>query len=68
MNARLKARHLVHEAVLGVALAIGLIVALTLIDTALGVAVTIMLIGVFLLVIPVASILYDERPPHRRLQ
>jgi hypothetical protein len=45
-----------------------LIVGLTLIDAALGVVVAIMLIGVLLLVIPVASILYDERQSHRPFQ
>ena len=59
-----KARHMIHEAVLGVVLAIVLVVGLALIDAALAVVVAIMLIGLLVLIIPVVSILYDERQSH----
>lgn len=60
-----KARHLMHEAVLAVALAIALVVALALVDGGLAVVVAIMLVGLLVVVIPIVSILYDERQSHR---
>lgn len=59
------ARHLVHEAELAVVLAIGLVVGLAFIDAALAVVVAIMLIGLPLLIVPIAAVLYDERQAHR---
>lgn len=60
-----KARHLMHEAVLAAVLAIALVVALALADGGLAVVVAIMLIGLLVVVIPIVSILYDERQSHR---
>jgi ABC-type transport system involved in cytochrome bd biosynthesis fused ATPase/permease subunit len=60
-----KARHLVHEGVLALVLAIASVVVLAFIDVPLAVVTAIMLIGLFVLIVPVVSVLYDERQSHR---
>jgi hypothetical protein len=60
-----KARHLIHEAELSAALAIALVIGLAFVDAALAAVVAIMLAGAFVLVVPLASILFDERQGHR---
>ena len=60
-----KARHLVHEGVLAVVLAITLVVVLAFIDVPLAVVTAIMLIGLLVLIVPAVSVLYDERRSNR---
>lgn len=56
-----KARHRMHEAVAAAVLGVGLVAVLAVVDPALAGVVAIMLIGLLVVIVPLVSILFDER-------